>query len=151
MLNKSKFNKRFNNYLCPLCMSDLKVVNNKYECTGEQLQLWKQEVDNFLTFNEEQKKEYLEGIEDTDTFLSWAEKDTIECEFSTVLDSYSDKYSMIPDPMIVGRIERSIGRELVEHELEPEFIFFRNGNKFSIEEFEDSYEYSVPRYDFEDL
>ena len=83
---KKKFFKRFNNYLCPLCMSDLKVVNNKYECTGEKLELWRQKTDEFLSMNEEQKKEYLKNIQDVDIFMEWTKKDRIEYLFGSVLN-----------------------------------------------------------------
>ena len=148
---KKKFFKRFNNYLCPLCMSDLKVVNNKYECTGEKLELWRQKTDEFLSMNEEQKKEYLKNIQDVDIFMEWTKKDRIECEFTSVLESYSDRYSMIPDPMVVNRIEKSLKRTLTEFELEPDYIFYRKGKEYSLEEKSGYYEYCIPRCYFEDL
>lgn len=144
--------KRQVNHLCPNCMSKLKLVDGDYECTGDRLQIWQEEFKKFDMMNLKEKKGYLDDISDQDRFFKmYQSKDNLSCGYSTyrtpILPSYTEN---IADPLVVGRIERSLGRLLTEKELEEDFKFYRNENNFRLKPTYGYEEFKIPRILFPD-
>lgn len=145
--------KRYHNLQCPLCLSTITVINNEYCCTGDRLKIWENEFKEFETLSKPiEKDEYLDKFSNKDLFIElYNKKDDLNCGFTFSSVIFSNKYEeLIPDPIIVGKIEKSLGRRLNDNELEENYTFYRISNKYSTEEFEDSYEYKIPRIKYPD-
>jgi hypothetical protein len=119
-------NARIISNLCPNCFSTL--TNNEdgtISCTGDRLTFWKTEAENYKKLSPEEQKLYLDSLEDSSKFLQLvATVDNLNCGYSSQLSAItSNNSTRIPDAMAVGRLERKLGRQLTELELEEGFKF----------------------------
>ena len=115
--------------LCPNCMSTL-IVNalGEFECTKDRLKLWLKEFERFEDMNTKERETYLKGIDNTDKFFElYGKRTKLDCGYSTRIVDITPTYSVeIPDPMQVTRIEKSLGRKLVDTELQEGVLFYRD-------------------------
>lgn len=140
--------KRYHNLQCPICLSSVEYSNKEYMCSGDRLKVWQKEFKEFENITDKNSKnEFLSKFSNKELFIElYNKKDNLSCGFTynNVLFS-SDSEDTKPDPMVVGKIEKSLNRCLTLEELEEGFTFYKVGNNFSTEEFEGSYEYEIPR------
>jgi hypothetical protein len=127
---------------CPYCLSLLKINDVKVlECTGNKLRIWEKE---FLTFNqliEDKKNKYLLGLSDVGLFLDlyekWNKTDekgnrvNFTCGYSNKLFNPISKFrTSFPDPILVKRIEKSLGKELSYDEKWGLVDVYKEGNTY---------------------
>lgn len=115
-----KKNKRQIYHQCPNCMSELKVEEGEYVCTGDQLTYWKKEIERFKKMELSEQRTYLSNIADESRFNEMLKQGSdLTCGFNTRIVNIMPTYSeQIPDPMVVDKMERSLGRRLTDEELE---------------------------------
>jgi hypothetical protein len=71
------------NNVCPYCLSILKVgIDNKWYCTSEKLNVWKEELVKYQNLPTEQQLQYLNTISNKDKFAKWVESSEVECEYN---------------------------------------------------------------------
>lgn len=120
-------NVRSVNHTCPNCLSTI-IINNlgQWECTGNNLQLWSKEFERYNTMSAAEKEKHLETIDNKEKFLEWYNQDSLHCGWNSQLQKIENTYSVrIPDPIAVSRIEKSLGRNLSEEELEEGKVLYR--------------------------
>lgn len=153
---KPKRGKAFNcfrngSFTCPTCLSTLRINKEGiYECTGDKLLIWKSKFKTYEMMSQNQKDNYLESLENKERFLELYEKrNNLTCEFSgTSSEIFQPLQNNIPDPIAIKKIEKSLGRELTEQELEEEFIFYTDGEQFKVEEGIELEAFKIPRIKF---
>ena len=145
------------NHTCPCCMSIVKINNmGQLECTGNNLILWRKDFEVYSKMNATDKEAYLNSLNNKEKFLEWYQrKDDLHCGWSNNYSKIDQTYStMIPDPIAVGKIERSLKRPLTEEELEEGYVFYRtlenNNYIYSTENLENWNKYIIPRVSFPD-
>lgn len=144
------FYKRKVNHLCPNCMSKMNLENGEYICSNDRLDTWKKEIDQFVTMDLGEKRKYLETIVDQDRFMEmYKKRDNLVCDYSTISMPITPNYNVeIPDPMVVGKIERSLRRPLTEEELSEGYTFYRDKNKFRTKPTIGYKEFKIPFINF---
>jgi hypothetical protein len=151
-------NARSVNHTCPNCLSTLTLTEQgQWKCTGNKLKLWSKQFEEYEKMNVIQKQKYLNTLDNQDKFLEWFnQKDKLVCDWlsrsATVEPTYS---TTIPDPMAVNKIEKKLGRELTEEELEEGFVFYRkliyNEYFYSLTKVDKDWtSYILPRVNFPD-
>lgn len=156
-------NVRNTNYSCPNCLSTIHVNHyGQWQCTGDKLNLLRKDFEAYEKMNTQQKQEYLDTVDNKDKFLAlFSERDNLRCSWSNQEPKIQQTYStQIPDPIAVGKIERSIGRNLTEEELEEGFKFYRKLSdrtpgqvyeyRLTAQESTDWREFILPRVTFPD-
>ena len=159
---KGKKHVRSNDHMCPNCFSKLIVdeVGN-LTCSGDKLKLWKEKIEDYDKMNIEEKQQFLTTIDNKGKFIEWYNlKEDLQCNWNNKVVTEVPTYNVtIPDPMIVGKIEKSLGRPLTEEELEEGFVFWRRlitentyeySNHFYRIDMDDFEEYHIPRRNFPD-
>lgn len=119
-------NARIISNLCPNCFSTLTTnEDGTINCTGDRLTFWKTEAENYKKLSPEDQKQYLDSLEDSSKFLALvATIGSLNCGYSSQLSAItSNNSTRIADSMAVGRMERKLGRQLTELELEEGFTF----------------------------
>lgn len=130
--NKNVVDKRFNN-LCSQCNSRLLNVDGISICSGENLEYWKKEIDSYLLLNPKEQQNYLMGISDKGTFLSYIDSGIPECYLSNDLSIFNKKQKLlIPDPIAVIHLERTLKRSLSDEEKEQDYVFILEGKEFKL-------------------
>lgn len=138
---------------CPHCFSTLKVNNlGNWECTSGKLQLWVKEFKKYNSLNLTEKELYEQSLSNKDWFLSmynkWS-KGNLTCDYSNKVSIPNVVFKQeILDPMFVGKIERSLGRELTEEEKAGELSLYQIGEQFSTEFEEGSSIVEIPTINF---
>lgn len=133
---KGKRNFRDNHNICPHCLSTLKVNDeNILECTGDKLQFWLKDFEKYDDMDLINKNIYNEKLSNKEQFLSlysnWKGGNLI-CEYSNKMIIPNLIYKQeIADPMFVGKIERSLGRELTEEEKCGDKQIYKIGERFT--------------------
>lgn len=121
---------------CSDCLSLLKInKEGKWECTGDRLETWKEEFKKYKNLSIDNKNKYLQTLTNKSKFLelynSWI-GGKLECNFNSRIYSNNHSYSQeIPDPMFVGKIERSLGRELTDEEKYGEIPIYKVGSSYT--------------------
>lgn len=139
---KARNNFRHTEFLCPECYSTLEYNKDftKY-CTGDRLKLWVPHFRKYEKADLRKKVEILSKFEDTAKFLElyekWLHKDDkgkrsrFTCDYSTRLfDGHRDNSILIPDPMMLARIEKDLGKKLNIQELHEDTVFYHDGTKY---------------------
>lgn len=140
---KSKNNYRHTEFLCPECYSTLEYHKDfsKY-CSGDRLKLWEKLFRKYENATETKRMDILAGIEDTAKFKEWFEKWSYKnskgkrskfvCEYSNRLfDLHRDNNTLVPDPIMLSRIERDLGKSLDINKLDEDTVFYHDGAKYS--------------------
>jgi hypothetical protein len=126
---KKKKSARSTTITCPNCLS--RLVLNKlglWECTGDKLEVWKEDFIKFSSMEEKQKGEYLVKLSNYSRFIELFDKwkysievaapEEFNCGYTNVVFPITGSASVrIPDPLIVKRLEKKLGRKLTEEEL----------------------------------
>lgn len=124
------------NNACPHCLSTLKVDRHgNWECTGDRLKMWVVEFEKYDDMTELNKLKYSNTLSNEDKFLTlftkWKSGDLV-CEYSSnFVNVYSKQKYQIPDPMLVGRLERNLGRELTDAEKLGDQPIYKVNNKYT--------------------
>lgn len=143
--------KRQLDHLCPECLSTLELSVDGYKCTGNRLRLWVKEFEKYDLLTEGEKKMYIANLADKEKFVELYNSKTLECEYSPqMIEIIPEQSILIPDPMVVGKIELNFGRRLTDTELEEGFLFYRKGKNFSHEHLEGYNRFRIPRVLFPD-
>lgn len=116
--------------LCPNCFSTL-TLNEQggFDCSGDRIASWKDEVNKYRGMSEDDKKEYLAALANPSKFIELVGSfDTLDCGYNAKINHVTADYNTrIPDPLSVIKMERILKRKLTESELE-------EGYEFNIEE-----------------
>ncbi len=124
---KFRVNLRSVHNLCPNCFSQLiPDETGSLSCTGDRLQQWQEELDKYLALPPNKQKDFLSFLSNPDGFLNIVNLETkkVYCGFNTkITPIVSDGAIRIPDPLMVNRFEKNLGRRLSEEELEEGYIF----------------------------
>ena len=149
-------NVRSLNHTCPNCLSTI-IINDlgQWQCTGDKLKIWTQEFSKYKKMTDRQKEQYLLTLDNKDKFLEWFQQKELQCGWTSAVQKQENTYSIrIPDPMAVGRLERSLGRTLEGEDLEEGKLYYRKlyGGKFcySEQQHEGWHPYLIPRVSFPD-
>lgn len=127
--------------ICPNCMSTLTFNEvGTIECSGDRLELWNSEFLNFNQLSEDKKGEYLVKFSNPDMFIDLYDKWSyiengkrirFECGYSNKLFNPISRFrTTLPDPILVNKIEKSIGRLLTEEEKYGEKEIWKEGNSY---------------------
>jgi hypothetical protein len=105
--------------------------------------------------NSNQKENYLKTLDNKDKFLEWFQQKELQCGWTSQLQTQNNTYSVkIPDPIAVGRIEKSLGRSLEDEDLEEGKLYYLRliGDRYeySEEQHEGWNPYIIPRVSFPD-
>jgi hypothetical protein len=125
-------------------------------CTGNKLEYWNKEFEIFSKLSKKDKEIYMSTVENQSKFNELQNKfknnnDKLECEFVTAIFAATPSYSTsIPDPVIVGRIERQFRRNLTEEEKYGEVDLFVKDNKYSLTKEEGYTKIKIPMVVFPD-
>jgi hypothetical protein len=144
---KSKNPKPTNNYrnlinTCPYCLS--KLVTNEFnilECSGDKIKIWEKTFIDYEKMNDKDRKEFIKKFSDISMFNElyerWSYKDEkgmrqgLSCIFtSRLFNPISRIRSTLYDPILVGAIERSLGRSLSDKELSGEVEIWKEKNSY---------------------
>lgn len=153
-MKKKDIYKRQINHLCPNCMSTLTVENGDYVCTGDRLEIWQKVFEEFDKMQLKEKRDYLSSISDQDKFFDlYKQKSKLTCDFSTYRASLVPNYNeTILDPLVVKRVQKSLGRPLTDEEKSGDTKLYRRGNDYKTRLFLGYEEFEIPRINFpEDL
>jgi len=114
---------------CPYCLSNLTTDSlGLQHCSGNKLEFWEKEFNNFFNMDALLKVEYIKTISEESQFFelydkwTFAQTPEIEEKFNC---GYTNKIFFpmpsgsitIPDPVRVSYIEKKLGRKLTEEEL----------------------------------
>lgn len=139
---KEKTHARRTNPICTNCLSSLVVSGEgKYECSGDRLKIWEKEFLAYTKMSDKEKIRYLMAFSHPDLFEElfekWSYKEgdghrpNFECGYSNKIYSLINPLRvMMPDPILVKKIEKSLGRKLTEEELYGEKDIFREGKTY---------------------
>ena len=139
---KAQTNFRSVERVCPNCLSTLCLDHiGNWSCSKDKLKLWEKEFLKYSALSELKKNEYLLKISDIDQFLflytKWeivdetGNRPNFDCDYSSKLfRPVSTSTIIIPDPIEVKRIEKSLGRILTEEERCGEKPLWVEGNKY---------------------
>lgn len=138
---KIKGNFRDVELTCPDCMSVL-TYDEDYQkiCTGNMLQLWEDKFKEYETLTINDKLAFLIAKVDKVRFVylykKWknavAAKEAYVCDYSsTIVDPSPDRDTLVPDPIMLKRLERDLQRPLTQLEIDQEQSFYFNGTKYS--------------------
>lgn len=140
---RNKKNFRYKTHTnCPNCMSKLKSNEfNILECTGDRLLFWHNEFLLYMKLDKEKQNKYLLCLSNINLFLDlfdkWNYLDdngirvNFQCEYSNkIMNPVTRFRTTLPDPILVKRIERSLGRPLTEEEKHGEKEIWKEGNTF---------------------
>lgn len=129
-------NYRINTSICPNCLSKLKVNQlGNWECSGDKLKLWIKDFQSYENLDAIGKQMYKDTLSNKDWFVTtqakWKAGD-LSCDYNNkVIIPKLVHTQEIPDPMFVGRVERSLGRELTEAEKYGEAELFKKGERYT--------------------
>lgn len=120
--------------LCPCCLSRLKKTDLGFECTGDRLEYWRNEVREYKAMSPADQAEYLGTLDDLDKFADRLKAgDDLQCDYNTnIVMPIAPSYVMIPDTLVVGRLEKKLKRDLTERELEQGYEFNIEGKTFTL-------------------
>lgn len=122
-------NARSNTSVCPNCLSKLVLDANKnLQCSGDRLQIWWTEFNNFNNMSQEKKDEYLKHISYDSMFLELYDKwlysvnnnkpEEFNCGYTNkIFLPMPSCQTIIPDPIQMNIVEKNIGRELTDEEI----------------------------------
>jgi hypothetical protein len=127
--NKPSNNGKNKKLLCPNCASFLKADSlGHLKCTGNKLEFWEKEFIRFDKMDNNAKIKYITNISNYSNFMELYDKwkfsvvnnlpEEFNCGF--VNDIYPPNGNIqikIPDPLVVKRLEKKLGRKLTEEEL----------------------------------
>lgn len=127
---------------CPYCLS--KLVKNEVgslDCSGDKLRIWETEFLKFVKLTEDDKIVFLRKLTNDSMFLELFERwerskknnspKDFSCTYSNKLFNPITKIrTSMADPIMVAKIERSLGRKLTEEEINGEVEIWREGNSF---------------------
>lgn len=140
---------------CPYCLSKLKVNElNIIECTGDKLQIWEEQFQDYRKADEKEKSRILKRYSDTSTFIdlyeSWVRCEfKLECTFTNRLFNPITKFStMMYDPIVLYLIEKSLGRKLLEEEKAGEVEIYKEGRRFFTDYKEGRTKVKVPQLQY---
>lgn len=145
---KSKKKRNMKNYrkienTCPYCISKLAVnKGGLLYCTGDKFRVWEQAFSEYDKAKPNAKLKIIEKYSRNLTlFLDlhdrWsyanAEKEPFNCGYTnTLFNPVSSFDCTIPDPIVVGNIERHLGRHLTEEErMGEDKIYYKQGAYFT--------------------
>lgn len=134
------------NHLCPNCMSTLEVKSGKYICTGDVLNYWRQELEKYDNMKDDEKQIYFNSVSDKEVFSNiLSNRESLNCSYSSNLTSImTDNNMLVPDPLVVSKIELKLGRRLTEEELVEDKAFYRSGSNISLQKVEGFEEFKIP-------
>lgn len=122
-------NARSTTTTCPNCLSTLKLSKQEtWECTGDRLKLWEEQFIFYSKMTTEEKVKYITGLSHYSKFLELHDKwiyatendlpDEFNCGYTNIIYPPNGTTQVkIPDPLVVKRIEKKLGRKLTEEEL----------------------------------
>lgn len=147
-------NVRSNDRTCPNCLSSLKVSREGiWFCSGNRLQFWEKECILYSSLKSDEKEKFLEKFSDPNKFkemhMDYELEKKLSCGYSSrIFYPISSSSVEIPDPIVVGRIEKSLKRALTEEELQGnKKIWMLNGEYISYYK-EDAIEVEIPTVSF---
>jgi hypothetical protein len=127
---------------CGHCLSPLIIDSSGLQqCSGTRLQLWHNDFITYQRLNDVQKVAFLKTISEIDRFEElfqrWnyideqGNRSNFTCDYTNNLFLPIAKLkTTMPDPIVVSRIERSIGRKLTDLELSGDDVIYKKGNSF---------------------
>lgn len=121
--------------LCPNCFSTLSQDSaGAIICSGDRMKAWHEQFAKFNAMSEDEQTQYLSKLDDPDRFIELATSlNGHDCGFSTKISHVAPNQSIrIPDPMAVGRLERTLQRRLTEDELVEEHVFELEGKSYRL-------------------
>jgi hypothetical protein len=147
-------NVRTNDRTCPNCLSALKVsTDGSWECTGNRLKFWEEEFKKFDLTVENEKENFLKNFSNPIKFLDmkdqWMKNREINCGFNSRLFYPNTGYSVqMPDPIVVGKIEKGLKRTLTEEEIAGEKSLFKLDGVYLTEYKEGAERIDIPMISF---
>jgi len=119
---KPKNNYREVDNICPNCMSRLEVNDiGELVCTGDKLEIWVPEFKKIKDMNSTIREAFMDTICDSEYFKELYRRwlaGKLECDYSNqIYNIVNRSKSIIPDPIVVQRIEGALKRKLTEDEL----------------------------------
>lgn len=123
---------------CPCCGSKLGLNDQQlWYCTSDKLKYWESEFDKYASLNDADKVIYLQNITSDSQFFDLFDKwkyskevdkpDEFHCGYTNnIFLPIANTRTIIPDPLVVKRLEEKLKRPLTEEELKNEgTIHFR--------------------------
>jgi hypothetical protein len=127
------------NTTCPNCQSTLRLNDlGQYECTSNKLMVWEKEFFAYDRADMEGKEEILAKFSNTSLFSELYDRwkyarendEKFDCGYTNeVFPLLSESKEVIPDPLVVKRVEKKLGRELTLDELLGEVELFTFGGR----------------------
>lgn len=120
---KAATNARSNNRTCPNCLSSLRINRDgSWECSGNRLKFWEEQFIKYQSTPKDEREVFLKNFSNVDKFKEmndeYRKTKEISCGYNSKLFYPDNNYStQIPDPMVVGKIEKGLKRLLTEEEL----------------------------------
>lgn len=114
---------------CPNCLSTMKLNKlGSWECSGDKLTIWDKDFEEFLKLGEKERGDYLNNLSNYSRFVELFDKwkyaketnapEEFNCGFINAVFPMTGSASVrIPDPLVVKKLEKKLGRELTYDEL----------------------------------
>lgn len=121
--------------LCPNCFSTLSLNEaGGFDCSGDRIASWKDEITKYRGMSEDDKKEYLATLANPSKFMDLVGSfDTLDCGYNAKINNVTADYNTrIPDPMAVARLERVLQRTLTAEEMEEGHEFVLEGKSYTL-------------------
>ena len=139
--HKERKNASTANTTCPNCLSTLVVELGVLKCSKDRFMQWEKDFLIYNKLNSEEKSKFILTYQDPNIFRELYEKWSVvgeagsrplfDCGYDARLSNPVSRYrSYLKDPILVKTIEKSLGRELTEEELEGEVVIWKAGNSF---------------------
>lgn len=141
---------------CPCCGSKLELNEQQnFYCIGDKLTHWATEFEKYFAMSDTDKVKYLSNITSDSQFFDLYDRwkyskeidkpDEYNCGYTNnIALPIANTRTVIPDPMVVKRLELALNRPLTEEELMNESQLYGKFNKVSDRYFKGSKQIIIP-------